>query len=1438
MKKIFRMALVFALAGATLMYTGCSKDYGEDIDKLDSKLSSVQSDLSAKLSDLEGQLSNLKSTVSALDAAYKAADDAIKSDINGIKSDISGLKTRVAAIEDAIKDLDKLATKEELKEAKEALEAKIAADIEAAKAELLAKAENLQNQINEINAALALKANAADVYTKDEIAEILAAYYTKVEIDEFLATKADKDAVFTKEEVTAFLAEKADKNTVYTKEEIDDMFANYFTKEQINEMLDKKADKDNVFTKAEIEEMFSKYFTKEQINDILEGYYTKEEIAGLLADYYTKDEADDKFYTKAEVNDLLSKYYTAEEVDGLLAGKADKDSVFTKSEIAALLAGYYTKDEMDAKLSQYYTKDEVDAKLADYYKKTEIDAFLDSYYTKDEIDEKVNAMQDAQDKLNDVFALLSDELRSIVFLPDFYLGGIEATSYDFAHFYGMEPVALAEEYEDTYELPDVNGDIQDTKVVFPVGAKTEYRYTYLRDEKDNLLLFKYNSQKEEFVTDKDGNLVPDKNGRPYPYADFTQGQVGMAVYDLNPSTFPVDSADWTMNGREAEYKVKSTDKVLWSPIVHSVVKNELGQAEVNFSIENAAAMWSHIYPAFYDYDVQLSRPVAVQLVDNFVSVSNSQARKANVAILQLVATLKGSGRVINSDWHAVTSDMECVSHLAFSSKNKYVTDPDYNWDCGSIQDPFTFATLYKDLYYDAYDPVEPDASVPVKFNGGPVDLEPLISIHTWHSGDYEYKEYSLAEFNKKYPEFEYKFELVPYTIGDENTSEDMYGDIDGTMFTPCYVESKNGKPISHKIEKDSEDELGVSSVGRMPIVLVTLVNKETGYTYVPGWFKIEIVKDDREPQTRIFEIPDLGKVPFICGDFTLRSKWHEFSFFVLENLKVTYKEFLNTYTLTGIYGMEKVLDGFQIVPKMTELVAIDGDMDEPVELYYDEPVVKNNSLTFEERYYGTAAYYKDNAGTGINDAFEWNVGPQDIGEGNSKSIYFRFENGKYDIVYIEMKADVAGHAKFDFGKNKIANEWFDDINNETKNTARINVLVPNQDGDDVTEFYRDLNRFFIGYKPKTALTADSDPVYSNYFDEEADTTIYKPSELEADFTFYFDAEQPKIVFTDKTGNPIKLTDVLADGETTIELSEAQLYVNTWGNSDTLYVAQFEADGDKVVRVDTTIDNVKYAKMVEDHVIATLDTNGVVTYYYDTTDVMSKKLLNLWSYTQTAQERMLYANVLVKTTYGECEIPAGDEKFHLRFVRPLDVNFKGKDVAQESAVNGFNVLIADFISGIVDWNKQNVIVPEKDSKGKLTGYYVENIIGGVHMYQYYGFKNLILDLEGAMRDNWNVDNLAEKDLLTNVTPEAQLQLGTVETKKVDGVETTVFTPGSSNVLDISDLANLKGAALNYRNDRAVVETFNLFIPVTIEYSWGTMTEVLEIRVKKTADTDAH
>ena len=41
MKKIFRMAMVFALAGAALL-TGCTKDYAEDIAALQNKITELE----------------------------------------------------------------------------------------------------------------------------------------------------------------------------------------------------------------------------------------------------------------------------------------------------------------------------------------------------------------------------------------------------------------------------------------------------------------------------------------------------------------------------------------------------------------------------------------------------------------------------------------------------------------------------------------------------------------------------------------------------------------------------------------------------------------------------------------------------------------------------------------------------------------------------------------------------------------------------------------------------------------------------------------------------------------------------------------------------------------------------------------------------------------------------------------------------------------------------------------------------------------------------------------------------------------------------------------------------------------------------------------------------------------------------------------------------
>lgn len=1104
MKKIFRMALVFALAGATLMYTGCTKDYDEDINALKQKVDTIQSDLSNKMSALEGEVSSLKSAISSLESAYKAADKALD-------DKISDLKTRVAALEDAIKGLDKYATKDDLNKAVADLEKKIAD----AKAEVLAKADELKKQVDE--------------NTKN-IAEIKAA-------------------------------------------------------------------------------------------------------------------------------------------------------------------------------------------------------------------------------LDAVYAALGDSLTSIVFFPDFYFAGIESCAYDFLNVQTFKPV-MGDGKDFT---------IGETTYNFPKTAKIEY--------------------KEAYKLDKNGKETKDLD-------TYTLGQLGIAKYDLNPSTFPLDSAAWSLNGMDRRYVVrtKAEEVKTWKPIFEGISMKD-GHAAVQYSIENPELLIASVDEAF---------GLGEEETEEAAADGTKALEYDKVPVMQLVATLKDEPEVV-SDWHAITSGVDSLGHLAFAKTTDYVTEADPQ--CEIAKD--------HDLYLTAKETLEPEGSVPVKYNGGGLDLAKIVNIHMVNS-EGKLVELTMAELNEKYPGFTMNFELVPYVIGDNVTSEDMYGDIKGTWFTPCYVESVGGKPRSIVIEKDSE--AGISSVGRMPVVLAT-VTDEAGKVVLYGYFKIEITKDQQEPTSVTYDMPSFGKVPFICDPVLKKTSWHEFSYFVLETLGVDYAEFVKNYVLTGIWGYENVADGKNFKTDFVQIV--EAAANEDVEVIYADPKTK------EDVNYGTVSYVNDKAGTGINDAFTWEVDPQGLGEGGSKTLYFRFESGPYNIVYFAVTAEVAAAAKFDFGANKIANEWHTDIDGEELNTARVNVPVPTADktdpvkGGDVTKFQRDLNHYYIGYKPLVKLASDADPIYAEYFDGKATPT----EDIETNSTYYFASEQPVI-------------------------NGKQFFTNYWADSDTLYVASYDAKG-KLVEQEVEIDGkkVKVPAALHENVIAYLtpdeETGATdIVYIWEEGDTVAKEFLNLWSYKETDQAKMLYGNIIVKTTYGECEIPAGDENFHVRFIRPLDIQFDAQDIAEESAVDGANVEIAKFISDITDWNNQKVIVPEKDDKGKETGYYIANVIKTVDMYKYYQFKTLRVNLGKAVRNNWNTADLAEWGIITEVTPAVKLALGTVDE---DGVFTALEaqTDEDGNTyyeLDIEDFENIKGAVINYRNDEAYVRTFTIKVPVEIGYAWGTYADNFTINIKETGNTE--
>ena len=217
----------------------------------------------------------------------------------------------------------------------------------------------------DVEDALALKANADAVYTKDEVDAAVAPLAVKDEVDNALDLKADADAVYTKDEADAkFLTEHQDISALATKTELEEAIAPLAVKTDVDDALALKADADAVYTKDEADD---KFLTEHQ--DI-SNLATKDEVSekANAADVYTKDEADAKFLTEHQD---ISNLATKDEV----AAKADADAV-------------YTKDEADAK---FITEHQDISGLAS---KTELEEAVAPLAVKSAVDEAINQEAD------------------------------------------------------------------------------------------------------------------------------------------------------------------------------------------------------------------------------------------------------------------------------------------------------------------------------------------------------------------------------------------------------------------------------------------------------------------------------------------------------------------------------------------------------------------------------------------------------------------------------------------------------------------------------------------------------------------------------------------------------------------------------------------------------------------------------------------------------------------------------------------------------------------------------------------------------------------------------------------------------------------------------------------------------------------------------------
>ena len=278
--------------------------------------------------------------------------------------------------------------------------------------------EDIDDKLTEVNNKLTQKADKYNVFskteTKDEIVKSLISVNKEInllkvnkadaslaprvskletkldnfntDIEEKIATKADKTSVYTKLETNALVNSvdeslksrisqlnniKADKTLVYTKEESDTQLASKAS--DLEDKINVKADKTDVYTKQEVDYKFStipddlvsRIDSKADKADT----YTKEEVTELVAGAsgplkeLIDSKADKSDITKLDDKITITKNAFLSE----LSTKASRSEVYKKTEIDNQLSTINQK--IDDGLSQKYNKNEV-------YTKTETDNLL------------------------------------------------------------------------------------------------------------------------------------------------------------------------------------------------------------------------------------------------------------------------------------------------------------------------------------------------------------------------------------------------------------------------------------------------------------------------------------------------------------------------------------------------------------------------------------------------------------------------------------------------------------------------------------------------------------------------------------------------------------------------------------------------------------------------------------------------------------------------------------------------------------------------------------------------------------------------------------------------------------------------------------------------------------------------------------------------------
>lgn len=907
--------------------------------------------------------------------------------------------------------------------------------------------------------------------------------------------------------------------------------------------------------------------------------------------------------------------------------------------------------------------------------------------------EKVNA------ELVTLNALVKASLRSLVFIPDSYYWGVEATEINYL------------EYTE-YALPAAN-----------VKAADTFEGALVRNHSG---------------LDKDGKKM---------YKDGSKVLSFAANYHINPASAKLDGATYALKTADKDYVRTATEADALLSIVGTPTA-EKGILTVQLNAKKPELIKSvPVNSAVTVFATEVTLPADQQTTGKDVKVTSDYATvyRSNIKDLVMGYAKKSDNGFKNDHCGACTYYKTNSGELTFAGEHLFASENEIISKVGE-----------KGYYNCDYDKT--------------LDLSTLVETHyTNEDGTHVLMTADkLAACGLKY-----KFELVGCTYGSNNTDQSVHAAInpeDGVTFRPQEAELKVAEGEKVYNQKAYGAAQSRESIGRCPVVRVSLVDANSGAIYDYGYLSIKITENVVTPTT-----PDLVTTIEYAGKdvdyystcnhagFELEKYWNNIEYDVLKTLMDNYsmkeEEFQTVYANAG-----------HLVTNATNEVAQYG---------------KKADGTWAEltNYIGTVID-RYNAGDAQTSTLKWTID----GEYFVKNYYGKAA-GSYDGLQVAVKYESLYPA------------IYPDIY-IILSTGKINVSVPSgvafKDAQKIPEYW---------YKVDGNGAADA-----GFAEIHAQTIVPEEAQATAiadvlDDTFgdVFVGNKIGIASIDNLGGKNLDWETNTYGVTqTIGLyfsdqNKDKEYAALDGTKICYYTLKVSADGLSLIAYK------KNGVAITEQTVATITSLAVAGKAENQIIALNKEseaakaMLNYAAHNNLDKvsaegKKVLKAIIMMKVT-NSCghELALTDKTFDVRFLRPINVT--GNDKSLEDAQDKKQTIELRDLVNLTDWREYKFA----DHK---------------NYWNYYNIKSI--KVIGANNDG-NINAY-----ITTTMNNANYTKTQSEVSNNVRFTVTYATPADKSVDSYGYIM--------YENLSSAVQTFSVNVPLLVEYEWGYIVTSVNVTVK--------